>query len=178
MKEFGEEKIRHKEPTNTAEASATELREGDVYRWRYIEGDDGGRPWGRYHCKSQIGIVSNGRLVDTYWCSGSDVKFGADDLHHLKLTFLGNLNDLEKRNEGDRDYYDDADIVNLNHPNSTRGNFYIRKGAKRSAAKMLESAKHLLEHSESDMRCAERTKERALASIAKIESGDTSGYIG
>lgn len=157
--------------------TAIVLREGDVYRWSYVEdGDD--RPWGRYHCKSQIGIVSDGRLRDTYWHSGSDITFGSDDLSRIKLTFLGNLNDLEKCDESNRDYYDDADIVNLNHPNSTKGNFYIRKGAQRSATKMMETAKYLLEKAESDMRSAERSRDRALASIAKIESGDTAGYIG
>lgn len=157
------------------------LSEGDIYRWSYAEpGDD--RTWGRYHCKSQIAVVSGGRLRDTYWqvggSFGSDsCSFGSEDFHRLNLTFLGNLNDLEKRNEADAAYYDSDDVVNLNHANSSKNNFYIRKGAKRSAAKMMESANRLLEEAKSDIRCAEHARDRALANIARIQSGDTSGYL-
>lgn len=155
------------------DATVTERREGDIFRWAYREpGDD--RQWGRYHCCSRIAIVdAYGRLRDTYWSWGRDGRiFTHKDLPALELTYLGNLADLEKVPEHLADYYDDADIVDLNHANSPRGNFYIRKGAARSAKKMLESARYQLEKSVSDERTAARRSEQLRETIARIESGE------
>lgn len=153
------------------------LTEGDIFRWIYREpGDD--RNYGRYHCCSCIAIVTGGLLRDTFWSSGSDGRrFGLQHLPELELTFLGNLSDLEKASEWQADYYDDADIVNLNHSNSTRDNFYIRKGAKHSPAKMLASARYKLERAESDKRSAELQIERLTKAIASIEAGATDVHI-
>jgi len=167
--------------TSSLSPAVAELREGDVYRWSYKEPGDNGA-WGRYHCKSMIAIVKNGRLRDTYWQIGGSFSpgsfsFGFDDLHRFNLEFLANLTDLENRPEYDSDYYADEDIVNLNHPNSSKGNFYVRRGAKRSADKMLATAQNKIADAESKKRSAEATIERMLARIAEIERGDTSGYL-
>lgn len=160
------------------DAETITLREGDIYRWSYSEpGDD--REYGRYHCCSRIAVVKGDRLWDTYWSStfGDGRSFGLRDLERLELTFVANFADLEKADEGQADYYDDADIVNLNHSNSTRGNFYLRKGAKRSAAKMLEIARYRLEREEAAERSAVQAQDRLRAAITKIEAGDTSVYL-
>lgn len=152
-------------------------REGDIYRWSFREpGDDAA--WGRYHCRSRIGIVHNGRLNDTYWQIGDNFGNGCsfdirDGLHEIDLTFIANMSDLDKANEYEADYYDAADIVNLNHPNSTRGNFYLRKGAKRSAAKMLEVATRKLLQEQSNQRLASLRSHDLRETIAKIEAGET-----
>jgi len=149
------------------------LREGDIYRWRFREPDperDGS--WGRYHCCSCIAVVKNGRLRDTFWGSGNDGRsFAEADLPALTLEHLGNLADLEKSSEHQADYYDDADIVNLNHSNSSRDNFYLRKGAKRSLTKMLQSARYRLERAESEERMAADKAQRLREAIANIEAG-------
>lgn len=149
------------------------LREGDVYRWYYREpGDD--RSYGRYHCCSNIAIVKGGVLCDTYWSFGSDGRrFGPERLTELNLERLGNLDGLIKAPEWQADYYHDADIVNLNHSNSSKGNFYLRFGAVRNTEKMLASAKHKLERAESDKRMAEWSIERLNEAIAKIKAGET-----
>jgi hypothetical protein len=161
----------------TMESKTISLREGDIFRWYFLTpGDD--RAYGRYHCCSQIAIVRGGRLRDTYWSSGNDGRsFGPDDLPNLELTRLGNLADLERAEEYKADYYDDADIVDLNHPNSTRGNFYLRKGAKRSAKKMLESALHKLEKAQAEERAASRRSDELSAAIARIEAGDIDVHL-
>ena len=154
------------------------MKEGDIFRWSYRDpGDD--RQYGRYHCCSMIAIVQpNGRLRDTYWSSGSDGRsFGADDLPRLELTCIGNLADLEKAPEWKADYYDDADIVNLNHANSSRDHFYLRKGAKRSAAKMLETARHKLERIQSDERMATLRAKDLTAAISRIEAGEIADVL-
>jgi hypothetical protein len=151
----------------------TELKDGDIYRWRYREeGDD--RPYGRYHCCSNIGVVRSGLLRDTYWSCGSEGRtFGPDDFDRLDLTFIANVSDLVGAAEYEADYYDDSDIVNLNHSNSTRGNFYLRKGAKRSQAKMLEVATRKLLQEQSNQRLASLRTFDLRETIAKIEAGHT-----
>lgn len=153
------------------------LKEGDIYRWHYRAPGDNGT-WGRYHCCSQIGIVRKGRLYDTYWMigtspSGDARTFGPERLHELDLTYLGNLADLDEAKPYQADYYDDADIVDIRHANSSYGNFYLRKGAKRSAQKMLESAKQKLEKARSDGRLAALREADALQAITLIEAGNT-----
>lgn len=149
-----------------------QIKEGDVFRWRYREpGDD--RSYGRYHCCSLIAVMKDGRLSDTYWGGRSDDRsFGPDELPLIELTHLGNFSDLERAGEWMADYYEAADIVDLNHANSSRNNFYLRKGAKRSATKMLEMARHKLERSESEEKTAARRASDYRAAIAKIEAGE------
>lgn len=150
------------------------MREGDIYRWSYVEpGDD--RDYGRYHCCSRIAVITKGRLRDTFWSLASDGRsFGLDELSKLNLTYVANFEDLERHPEWQVDYYDDADIVNLNHSNSTRDNFYIRKGAKRSPTKMLAVARRKIEECESNIRSANWTMEKLRAAINRIEAGETS----
>lgn len=150
-----------------------QIKDGDIFRWSYREPVD----YNRYHCCSRIAVATRGRLLDTFWSGSYDGarSFGPDDFPRLDLTYLGNFADLEKTPEWEADYYADADIVNLNHSNSTRDNFYIRKGAKRSAAKMLEVARRKLEESESKKRMAESAIERLHETIAKIETGEIEG---
>lgn len=155
----------------------TDLREGDVFRWFYREhGDD--RSYGRYHCCSRIGIVTKGRLRDTYWGLCSDSRsFGPDELSKLNLTRLGNLSDFDQVREYNADYYADADVMDLNHSNATSGNFYVRKGAARSAAKMLEVANRKLERAQSDERMAARRSEELRKAIERIEAGDVNVHL-
>lgn len=120
-------------------------KEGDVYRWHYLDPKADGRSWGSYHCCSCIGIFHNGRLRDTFWQIGMSFSegrsFGVEDFPKLKLEYVGNLADFDKAPEYQADYYAAADCMNLNHSNSTRGNFYLRKGAQRNAGRMLEVAR-------------------------------------
>jgi hypothetical protein len=157
------------------------LNEGDVFRWGYRESGDDGR-WGRYHCCSGIAVVHGGILRDTYWQIGPSFSegrsFRVDDLQKIDLTRLGNMTELERVPEYQADYYDDADIVDLNHSNSPRGNFYLRKGSVRSQAKMLEVAKYKLEQSESAERSAASKSERLREAVARIANGDTGIHIG
>lgn len=161
------------------EAETIAMKEGDIFRWCYREPSEDNGAWGRYHCCSRIAFFRNGRLRDTFWMVGDSFgsdgrSFGSDDLPRLELTFVGNFSDLEKAPEYQADYYADADIVNLNHSNSTSGNFYLRKGAVRSAQKMLEVAQRKLEQSQSDERRAARKSEELHAAISRIEAGQIS----
>jgi hypothetical protein len=163
---------------NPAEISQAHLAllEGDIFRWSYRDSGPNDHGYGVYHCCSRIAVVTNGRLRDTFWSSGGDGRsFGPEQLAHLNLERLGNFADLIKAPEWQADYYDDADIVNLNHSNSSRDNFYLRVGAVRSTKKMLEAAKHKLERLQSDKRMAEWGIERITKAIIQIETGETEG---
>lgn len=51
--------------------------------------------------------------------------------------YVGNINELEEADPRQRAYYLDEDCVDLRHANnSSDGNFYIRKGAKKNLDKM------------------------------------------
>lgn len=156
-------------------SNSISLKDGDVYRWSYRDpGDDAA--YGRYHCCSMIAIVHAGKLRDTYWQIGESFSdgrsFGVDALYKLNLTFLGNLSDFEKVRDHNSDYYADDDVMNLNHSNSTSGNFYLRKRAVRCPKKMLQIAELKLEQSKSDERFFANRSERLREAITQIKSGD------
>lgn len=157
------------------------LREGDVYRWRYRDPKADGRPYGSYHCCSCIAIVNSGRLKDTFWQIGQSFSdgrsFALEDLSKLELTFLGNLSDLVSAKEYEADYYDDADIVDLNHSNHTKGNFYLRKGAKRSRDKMEAIARQRFAEAEADFHTARRRMDEIGKIIDRLEAGELVSHI-
>lgn len=157
------------------------LNEGDIYRWSYRDPKADGRPYGSYHCCSCIAIVNNGRLKDTFWQIGksfSDCRsFGVEDLPKLELTRIANLSDLIPAKEYDADYYDDSDIVDLNHSNHTSGNFYLRKGATRSKEKMLKVARDNLARSTSNEQSAARLSGELREVISKLEADQMVFYI-
>ena len=159
------------------DAETITLRDGDVYRWRYKEPSDRDGEWGRYHCCSRIAVFKDGRLWDTYWSSGSDNRsFGPPDWPKLELTLLGNFADFETATD-DLSFYAEADVMNLSHANSSRGNLYIRKGATRCAEAMLSAARERLRRAEYEQQGAEDRAEKLRSAITKIEAGDTSVYI-
>lgn len=152
---------------------AGNFNEGDIFRWSYRDPNTDNRNYGSYHCCSRIAVFKGGLLRDTFWGSGSEGRwFRPEDFPKLELTFVANFSDLESAHEYQADYYDDADIVNLNHSNSTRDNFYLRKDAVRSQKKMLEVARYKLANSLSAERIAAQKSEQYRAAIAKIEAGE------
>jgi hypothetical protein len=119
------------------------MNNNDIFRWSYNEGklkkrNDGDNGGTTYWCCSRIAIVSNDRLVDTFWGTSGSNKSWSDDQaeEQLELEFIVNMDDLTNVDPSERAYYLDADCFDLNHSNSTRGNFYIRKGAIKNTDKM------------------------------------------
>lgn len=162
----------------TAEQDITlseRIQDGDVFRWRYKdEKPEQLGAWGRYHCKSQIAIAKDGRLQDTYWGTSYGSHKGwsyADAERDLELRRLGNLSELEKRPEYEAVYFDDADCVDLSHANSSKGNFYVRKGAARSRDKMRATLVERISRFERDISFAQSRLERAREQLASIERG-------
>lgn len=114
----------------------TNYKPMDVFRWQWKAGF--GPTMDRYWCKAGIAIVTpTGVLGDIYW--------GVDDVREIRemevdLRYQGNLNDYRLSAYSDYLYYASDDLISLRHSNDTHGPIYIRKGAKRSKAVMMEYA--------------------------------------
>lgn len=152
-----------------------EIKDGDIFRWRYKDEkpDDLGA-YRRYHCKSQIAVARDGLLIDTYWNgSASDsANWSYDEAEQkLALTHLGNFAELEKKPEYHSEYYDDVDCVDLNHPNSSRDNFYVRKDAQRSRSKMRAVIANRIAETERGIAYAQSKLERDRQLLAALDSG-------
>jgi len=150
------------------------MMDGDIFRWKYKDEKVGDRSvYGRYHCKSQIAIAKNGWLIDTFWRGSGDAtaRTYAEAQRDWDLTFLANMSALRCVPEYMADYYADADIVDLNHSNSSRGNFYVRKDAKRCKEKMLAALVAKIAEKEREASWAQRQLIETREKHAAIESG-------
>lgn len=126
--------------------TATELQVklNDVYNFRFNEKELGKR-FMPYHCFDGTLIVrkrDNGDFYfqDTYWgCNDSKTFTIKQASEQGSLTFICNLDEVEKCREDDKLYYDDADFITLHiHANYSNA-YYLKKGAIRSKEKMIES---------------------------------------
>lgn len=147
----------------------SEMKEGDVFRWRYKPGTALSSNYtSAYWCKSCIAIFKDGFLGDTYWGESDRRAIREDD---VDLTFLGNLGDYEDMKPKGRHFYDPDDILDLSHANDTRRKLLLKKGAKMSPATLIKHCQYKIERAESEMRSAEREIERMRQAIADIEAG-------
>lgn len=127
------------------------MKVNDIYYWSYIHRKGQFAHW----CCSKIGIVKERQdgtlyMEDTYWSSSQDNKrFSKEDIGtRIEVTYIGNFDDLERCDESELKYYNKEDTVDLRHPNNTRGNVYIRKGATRSLDKMKRIVQAHIDHYE------------------------------
>jgi len=157
-----------------AAMGAAEIQDGDIFRWSYAHEKDAHGAYA-YWCKSRIAVAGNGVLHDTYWGLGRDQSSHSWSydvaVESLLLERIGNFNDFEKAPEYRAPYFADADILNLNHPNAPRGNFYTRKGAEPCRKRMLEHACSKLRDAQSKLHSAAYGVEFAARQIQKIEDG-------
>jgi hypothetical protein len=161
----------------------TDWREGDVFFWRYQ--NETGDYTQKYWCCARKAIVRGDFLGDIYWSyidghtvsfhSGSRWWSRADAEKLLTLDFKGNLDEFDVIADYDRSMYDDADILDLRHSNSSKKQVYLRKGAKRSQAAMLAEVNYKIEKAESEIRSANWQLERLSKEKAKIEAGELDG---
>ena len=154
----------------------SEFRDGDVYRWRY-KLECGENTYTRHWCCSCVGIINDGVLVDTFWGSSGENKRFPLPCAGIDMAFLGNLGDYEKRPEYMREYLSQSDYMDMNHSNSTRGNFYVRKGAARSASAMLDAIDYRMKLAISDLQSAEEQIKRMKELRSKVTTGDLSVHI-
>jgi hypothetical protein len=124
-------------------------RDGDIVKWWFTEDElkklrHGNNNGTTYWCCSQIAVFKDERFWDTFWHAREKCFLPEEIGKKYLVEFIGNFDELEKQ---DCDYYDlikiydRNDIVNLNHSNSSKGNLYLRKGAKIKIDIMRESYK-------------------------------------
>ena len=123
------------------------LREGNIYRWQWKDDarDSDRGPYRSYHCKSQIAVVKNGRLLDTFWSGYEESSLLRRE--DVILTFWANVDDLAVIHHYQTPYYRPQDIVDLRHSNNSNGPVYLRKGAERDADTMLKVVSERIEES-------------------------------
>ena len=148
------------------------IRDGDVFRWSYSS-DKLNSNYLSYWAKSRICEAKGGVLRDTYWGSATDgsVWQYSEVGPHITLEFIANYDELEKISDGEADYYDEADIVNLNHGNDPKGNVYRRKGTSRSRSAMLAKLDRAVERAESEIRSSHLSLELLAETRRNIEAG-------
>ena len=148
------------------------IKEGDIFHWRYRD-EKRHSDYLSYWAKSRIAVATLMYLNDTFSDYSNPDWTHSEAREKLILARIGNFAVLERQPEYMADYYDDRDIVNINHSNSSRGNFYIRKGAKRSPDKMIETLDYKITRAESEIVCAQRLIERLRDTKQKIMFGET-----
>lgn len=160
--------------------TAIELREGDVYHWRYTDArlkrfTLGGDP---YWCTDQQAVVRDGKLLDTYWSFGRCGDSRVIDPADVDLTFVCNINDVrEVRHESETKPYGESDVFNLSYQHGCYKKFAVRKGAERSADRMLREIAAKVEALNSDITFAKRNLEHLAEMRAQVEAGDLSPSI-
>lgn len=121
-------------------------KDGDIVFWSYILPHVGAVD--RYWCKAQKAVYFEDcqEFHDLYWIHRHGEEYGRINSAGFIFTpnqigqiihveYKGNLSEFDRQNV-DRDYlakrYEESDILCLDHPNDSRGNSYLRKGAKKS----------------------------------------------
>lgn len=137
---------------------------GDIYRWGWnketLRELDYKREAGTlYHCCSRICVFQEDeKFWDTFWGGKGqhDKRFSIKDANQkLDLRYVANFSELEEAHPYARAYYKDSDCVDLSHSNSSRGNFYIRKNAKKSAEKIRRIVERNIKKLEGDAQYAQ-----------------------
>lgn len=153
------------------------MRDGDIFTWSYNEKtlkkrQDKSAAGTMYWCVSRIAVYDEKRDViqDTYWHSSSDgARFDSQEINdRLVCKFIANFDELISCNRAEFNYYKKADCVDLSHPNASRGNCYIRKGAAKCLDKMRLVLKKNIEHEQHTLDYAKNQVERLESDLEKL----------
>ena len=147
------------------------LIDGQIYQWRWADEalhHDGLRSWGSYHCKSQIAIVRNGRLIDTYW-SDMSMDHVLDPARVLLTLYADEA--WPQISEYQLPYYAPEDVASMRHPNNSRAPIYLRPGAQRNAERILQEIAYREEKARAEIRSAEHHLTRLAEALALLNAG-------
>lgn len=159
-----------------------EIKDGDVFRWHWNESEFERREESRqagtlYWCMSQICVAQDEdggiTLYDTYWSDRSKRVYP----EKVELQFLGNLNDFEEVHEREGNYYNDDDIMDLRHPNCSRRNFYVRKGAVKDKDKIRSVIRRKVDRAEQEAKSAKYDADRYRAMFDLVDTDIDSIFL-
>ena len=165
------------------EKNKIKLKEDDVYhfQWSSEEYEKEGYGGALRHCFEGLLVVRKVRdelkLVDTYWGLKGDGKDFTlqESTKRGTLEWYCNLNDVKSIGENQRVYYSDDDIIFLHeqHACDTSCKFYyIKKGAKRSQAKMLSVVQREIDERKDTIRYATDDLEMSSKKYNEIKNGN------
>ncbi len=130
------------------------MKHFDIYCWSYKDPKDHNS--NNYWCTTQIGVVIDDKLVDTYWGWPPERYFSdgrkwslKDAEDKLNLEFIANLDDLVLLTDT-KEFYDD--VIDLTHSNSTQNLRFIRKGQERSIPAMIKHHEQKIQELQSDIK--------------------------
>jgi hypothetical protein len=157
--------------------------EGDVYRFVYNQ-----EAWDRARAGLGHGdlrwcfdgqlVWRDGRLHDTYWGfrmhDGRKLSWGEAERDGT-LTFVCNLNEVEKIREEEFELYADGDAFDLTHQHGCYKYFVKRVGAPKDKGRMTAAVNRLVTEAHSQIEKAVRNLEWAVRRreqlLPKIEAG-------
>lgn len=152
-------------------AETVDFREGDIFRWRWkndVRHADNA-PYRSYHCRSQIAVVRNGKLFDTFWGSPSYEHIISPD--DVLLERQGNPEEMTKIHPADSHYYRREDLVDMRHSNNSRAPVYVKAGASRDPEVMAALVDYEIERRHSAIRSAQWDLERLADAKESIAAG-------
>lgn len=160
-----------------------DFKVGDIFRWHWntktlkeleYKNNSGTLYW----CCSNICVFNEDhKLWDTYWGGRSweSKRFSISEANEkLSLQYVDNFSNLVKANKADRAYYADKECVDLSHANRSTGEFYLRKGAKKSIAKMRRIIERNIRKRQDDVAYA---KEKADLLEIELATLDINSYV-
>jgi len=122
-------------------------------------------------------------FVDTYWGIGKwdNKEYTFSQANKLgKLEYYCNLDELEKISKSDLRYYADEDVFYLHDQHACVESckyYFIKKGAKRSKAKMIETLEKLVNEAKHEIEWQTRKVEEYSAKRQQVEDGKLDIYI-
>lgn len=144
------------------------MRENDVYRWSWSDEDSGPG----YHCMSQIAIVKDGDLLDTFWYYGPK----AIPRSMVDIELIGNLDDFREAPHDDLSHYDQPDVLDMRHRNNSSPQCkFVRVGAMKSQKALREKAIESLKSAQRLHSSSFREVVRARECLDKIDRGQVDG---
>ena len=158
-------------------------RDGDIVFWSYILPHNGATD--RYWCKAKMAVYFEDlqQFHDLYWIhrhgekyskiNSSGFIFSPNQIGQIiQVDYKGNLDEFDRKSSNWDylvKYYDESDLLCLDHGNDSSHNMYLRKGAKKSLARI----KCALEHKISDLEGQIRYATSRLAEVKKDLKGLT-----
>jgi len=150
----------------------------DVFTFRYKNQSEMFEP---NHCfDGQLVIKKyDGELIleDTYWSSNGRRFKIQEAIDKGEMKFVCNLNEVSLIKESETVYYDDSHIFNLSYQHGCYRKFAIKKGAKRSAKKMIKIIEHKISDEKYNIKYSNRNIELLEEKLKKVKNGDIKIYI-
>lgn len=155
-----------------------EFKVGDFYHCQYVKRTD----MDQHAFEGLVGTYSkDGQILfyDTFWGIHAPSQyskiFKLEDIGTtIELSFIANINDLQRITYDARLYYDDKDIIELHEQHAcskTCREYYLRNGAERSAIKIRDELEKKIYEISSKTASLLREQERLEGLLAGLDEG-------